>query len=210
MLPMAGLLGVCFYNLIYTPLKRRTILAIVPGAVCGVLPILMGWMAAGGGLASPKVWILVVIFGVWQLPHFWLVVLANRRDYRSSGIPNMLGILSVRQLRKLVFVWVGSFVVLTLLWGWVVGPAIAWLIIKVIPLAEAHAAGLLLISLAPTAPFYPVMVRMARGDMSFAGSLMLLTTVGTVVFLPLMAPVLIEGNATDGRACSTASSRLDR
>ena len=74
-----------------------------------------------------------------------------------------------------------------------VGPALAWLIIMFIPLAEGHAAGLLLISLAPTAPFFPLMVRKARGDMSFAFAFMMLTTLGTVLFLPLLAPVLIKG-----------------
>ena len=115
-LPLTGLIAVGFYNGIYTPLKRRTVLAIIPGAVCGMLPVLMGWMAAGGGsgLGSPKLWILMVVFGVWQLPHFWLVVLAHREDYRSSGIPSMLRILSVGQLRQLVFVWAVAFVVLTL------------------------------------------------------------------------------------------------
>ena len=86
---------------------------------------------------------------------------------------------------------------LILLWGWVVGPALAWLITGLIPLTEGHAAGLLLISLAPTAPFFPLMVRQARGDMSFAGAFMLLTTIGTVLFLPLLAPPLIEGLTLD-------------
>jgi BASS family bile acid:Na+ symporter len=86
---------------------------------------------------------------------------------------------------------------LILVWGWVVGPALAWLITMVLPLAEAHAAGLLLISLAPTAPFFPMMVRRAHGDMSFAGAFMLLTTIGTVVLLPLMAPVLVKGLTVD-------------
>jgi len=86
---------------------------------------------------------------------------------------------------------------LVLLWGWVVGPALAWIIIRVLPLAEGHAAGLLLISLAPTAPFFPLMVRRARGDMSFAASFMMLTTVGVVLFLPLLAPWLIEGLTVD-------------
>ena len=86
---------------------------------------------------------------------------------------------------------------LILLWGWVVGPALAWLIIRFIPLLEAHAAGLLLISLAPTAPFFPLVVRKAGGDMSFAGAFMLLTTLGTVLFLPLMAPRLIAGLSVD-------------
>jgi BASS family bile acid:Na+ symporter len=86
---------------------------------------------------------------------------------------------------------------LVLLWGWVVGPALAFLIIRLLPLAAGHAAGLLLISLAPTAPFFPMMVRKARGDMSFAASFMMLTTVGVVLFLPLLAPRLIEGLQVD-------------
>jgi protoheme IX farnesyltransferase len=115
-LPLTGLIAVVFYNGIYTPLKRTTVLAIVPGAICGMLPVLMGWMAAGGGsgLGSPKLWILMLVFGVWQLPHFWLVVLAHQEDYRSANIPNMLRILSPGQLRKLLLVWVAAFVLLTL------------------------------------------------------------------------------------------------
>ncbi len=86
---------------------------------------------------------------------------------------------------------------LILVWGWIVGPALAWLVIRLIPVMDGHAAGLLLISLAPTAPFFPLMVRKARGDMSFGGAFMLLTTLGTVLFLPLMAPRLIEGLTVD-------------
>jgi len=85
------------------------------------------------------------------------------------------------------------FIILILVWGWIVGPAIAFGITKVIPLSEAHAAGLLLISLAPTAPFFPLMVTKARGDMSSAGAFILVATIGTVVFLPILVPVLIEG-----------------
>ncbi len=85
------------------------------------------------------------------------------------------------------------FVLLILVWGWVVGPAIAYLLTKVIPLSEPHAAGLLLISMAPTAPFFPLMVSKARGDMSSAGAFILVATVGTVVFLPLMVPLMIKG-----------------
>ena len=86
---------------------------------------------------------------------------------------------------------------LILVWGWIVGPALAWLVIRLIPVMDGHAAGSLLISLAPTAPFFPLMVRKARGDMSFGGAFMLLTTLGTVLFLPLMAPRLIEGLTVD-------------
>lgn len=86
-----------------------------------------------------------------------------------------------------------KFVMLIIVWGWIVGPAIAWILTKIIPLSAPHAAGLLLISLAPTAPFFPMMVTRARGDMSYAGAFILISTIGTVVFLPLMTPWLIDG-----------------
>jgi len=85
------------------------------------------------------------------------------------------------------------FIILILVWGWIVGPAIALGLTKIIPLSEAHAAGLLLISLAPTAPFFPLMVSKARGDMSSAGAFILVATIGTVIFLPILVPILIEG-----------------
>jgi BASS family bile acid:Na+ symporter len=86
-----------------------------------------------------------------------------------------------------------KFILLILVWGWVVGPAVALLLTRIIPLSEPHAAGLLLISLAPTAPFFPLMVRNAKGDMSSAGAFILIATIGTVIFLPLMVPLIIPG-----------------
>jgi BASS family bile acid:Na+ symporter len=85
------------------------------------------------------------------------------------------------------------FVLQILAWGWVAGPALAWLITRVIPLADGHAAGLLLLSLAPTAPYVPLMVRRACGDMSFAAAVMVIAMLGTVVLLPLMGPLLLTG-----------------
>ena len=62
----------------------------------------------------------------------------------------------------------------TLLWGWVVGPAVAWLIIQILPLSDGHAAGLMLASLAPIAPFLPLAAAKARGDLTFTGAYILL------------------------------------
>jgi BASS family bile acid:Na+ symporter len=91
--------------------------------------------------------------------------------------------------------WLGSpkLVVPTLVWGWVVGPALAWLIIAALPLSEGHAAGLMLTSLAPIAPFLPLAAMKARGDMTFSGAYVLLGTVLTVLLMPLLAPLLIKG-----------------
>ena len=57
-------------------------------------------------------------------------------------------------------------------WSWVVGPAFAVLLTKVLPIAERYAVGLLIFSLAPTAPAVPLFVRMAKADMSLAAALM--------------------------------------
>jgi BASS family bile acid:Na+ symporter len=82
---------------------------------------------------------------------------------------------------------------LIFVWGWVLGPAFGYLITRVLPLAEPYVIVVLLASLAPCAPFLQQMVGKARGDMGFAGALIPLVAVGTVVLMPLMAPLLIKG-----------------
>jgi bile acid:Na+ symporter, BASS family len=96
---------------------------------------------------------------------------------------------------KVALKWLRSpkLVVPTVFWGWVAGPAVAWLIILALPLSAGHAAGLMLTSLAPIAPFLPLAASRARGDMTFTGAYILLGTVLTVVLMPLMAPMLIKG-----------------
>jgi BASS family bile acid:Na+ symporter len=84
-------------------------------------------------------------------------------------------------------------VILTLVWSWILGPALALLIIKVLPLSEPHAAGLLLFSLAPTAPLLPILIRKAKADMDISAAMMPLAVAGTVVFMPILAPLLIPG-----------------
>jgi BASS family bile acid:Na+ symporter len=86
-------------------------------------------------------------------------------------------------------------VALIFVWGWVLGPAFAYLITKVLPLADPYVVVVFLASLAPVAPFLQQMVGKARGDMGFAGALVPLVMIGTVVLMPLMAPLLIKGVA---------------
>ena len=83
--------------------------------------------------------------------------------------------------------------VLILVWGWVLGPALGYLITMVLPISKPDVVGLLLYSLAPAAPFLPMMVKKARGAMNFASALIPLVAVFTVVLTPLMAPLLIKG-----------------
>jgi BASS family bile acid:Na+ symporter len=82
---------------------------------------------------------------------------------------------------------------LIFVWGWVVGPAFGYLITRILPLAEPYKVVILLGSLAPCAPFLAQMVGKARGDMGFAGALIPLVAVGTVVLMPVIGPLLVKG-----------------
>ena len=84
---------------------------------------------------------------------------------------------------------------LILVWGWLLGPALGLLIVWALPLAEPYVIVVLLCSLAPCAPFLPPMVEKARGDINFAGAFIPMVAVGTVVLMPLIAPLLIKGFA---------------
>ena len=77
-------LSLASYVFAYTPLKRRTPLALFVGAVPGALPILGGWTAAGAGLTLPG-WVLFGILFLWQLPHFLALGWLYRDDYLQGG-----------------------------------------------------------------------------------------------------------------------------
>jgi bile acid:Na+ symporter, BASS family len=85
------------------------------------------------------------------------------------------------------------FVTLSLLWAFVLCPALAYLLGVVLPLPEPYAMGLLLLGLAPCAPLLPGMVDKARGDVNYAASFMLLASAGTVVYMPIAVPLLVKG-----------------
>ena len=85
------------------------------------------------------------------------------------------------------------FVGFSLLWCFVLGPAIAWGLTRLIPLEPPYAMGLILVGLAPCAPFLPMMVDRARGDMGYTASFMLLASVGMVATMPFAVPLLVEG-----------------
>lgn len=74
------------YVVVYTPLKRRTSLATVIGAIPGALPPVIGWTAARGSL-SREAWMLFGILFLWQLPHFLSIAWMFRDDYARAGFP---------------------------------------------------------------------------------------------------------------------------
>src|SRR5258707_1251324 len=73
------------YVLLYTPLKRRTSLNTLVGAVPGALPILGGWTAAGGRIDVAALSLFWILF-LWQLPHFLALAWIYRDDYKNAGL----------------------------------------------------------------------------------------------------------------------------
>jgi len=74
------------YNIVYTPMKRRSPLATLVGAIPGALPPMIGWAAARGTLTSGA-WALFAIVFVWQIPHFMAIAWLYRDDFRRAGFP---------------------------------------------------------------------------------------------------------------------------
>ena len=85
------------------------------------------------------------------------------------------------------------FVIYTLLWSFVICPALAYGITLVIPLETPYAIGLILLGMAPCAPFVPALVDKAKGDLGYTAAFMVLASVGTVVFMPFAVPLLAKG-----------------
>ncbi len=75
---------VVLYVFVYTPLKKRTPLCTLVGAVCGAIPPMMGWTGATGSLGYGG-WVLGVTLFLWQIPHFLSLAWLYRGDYARGG-----------------------------------------------------------------------------------------------------------------------------
>ncbi len=103
---VTGLSGALLYNGVYTPLKRVTPFAVIPGALIGGVPPLAGWLAAGGPLLAPGIHQLCFFFFVWQIPHFWLLLLLYEQHYTQNGLPSLFDRFDAPQIARLSFVWI--------------------------------------------------------------------------------------------------------
>ncbi len=85
------------------------------------------------------------------------------------------------------------FVCFTLFWGFAFGPAMAYAITLMVPLDPPLALGLMLLGMTPSAPFLPMLIKRVKGDLGYTASFMLLTSIITVIYIPLVIPFLVEG-----------------
>jgi protoheme IX farnesyltransferase len=83
---LLALATLTIYVLVYTPLKRRSPIATLVGAVPGALPPLIGWAASRGEVSIGGLALFLIVF-LWQIPHFMAIAWMYRDDYRLAGFP---------------------------------------------------------------------------------------------------------------------------
>jgi len=99
-------LVVFLYNGVYTPMKRVSAYAVFPGAILGVIPPMLCWMATGESLLQPSFFALAWFYFIWQIPHFWLLVLIYQKDYNKAKFPNMANVMGAGSLSRITYIWI--------------------------------------------------------------------------------------------------------
>jgi protoheme IX farnesyltransferase len=103
---LTSFLTLLSYNLIYTPLKKVTAFAVVPGSFVGALPPYIGWFAGGGNWADGTIFWVALFFFIGQIPHFWLLLLMFGKEYDLAGFPSLHKIFNDNQIKRLSFTWI--------------------------------------------------------------------------------------------------------
>ncbi|HOK51907.1 MAG TPA: protoheme IX farnesyltransferase [Bacteroidales bacterium] len=127
-----ALSNVFWYNAVYTPLKRYTAFAIIPGSIIGAIPALIGWSAAGASLVDIRVWMLGLFLFFWQILHFWILLLKFADDYERAGYASIKRVFPLEDLRWITFPWIMITTVFSLSFpvvGLIRSTAIVWLIV---------------------------------------------------------------------------------
>jgi protoheme IX farnesyltransferase len=102
---LVGVFTFFWYNAVYTPLKRKSAFAIIPGALVGALPPVAGWAAAEGNIMDTGIISIAVYFFIWQIPHFWLLLMLYGEDYEKGGFPTLNRVFDKDQLKRITFTW---------------------------------------------------------------------------------------------------------
>lgn len=110
-----GLLALLWYNAFYTPLKKKTPFAVIPGSLIGSIPPLVGWVAGGGNLIDVRALVLAFFFFIWQVPHFWLLMIKYGEQYEEAGFPSLQRFYTERHIRWVTFLWTVSTAITALM-----------------------------------------------------------------------------------------------
>ena len=103
---LTSFLTLLSYNAIYTPLKKVTAFAVVPGSLVGALPPFIGWFAGGGQMFDERILWVSLFFFIGQIPHFWLLLLMFGKEYSLAGFPSLNAVFTDNQIKRLSFTWI--------------------------------------------------------------------------------------------------------
>ena len=159
------------YVLVYTPLKQRTTLNTLVGAIPGALPPLVGY-AAGAGRLDARAAVLFLILFLWQIPHFLAIAWRYRDDYRAGGMRMLPGEAPGSSTGLLMVVYACALVAASL-FAYTVGIA------GVVYVVAASALGLVFL-------FATAAAAVAQNDRA-----MRLCFLVSIVYLPLLLAVMV-------------------
>ena len=111
---LLGILNVVLYNGLYTGLKPRTSFAVLPGGLVGAIPPVIGWTAGGGALLDPVIIFVATLMFLWQIPHFWLLLIRYGKEYEAAGFATLKRKLNDSQIKRLVLWWMAISLVFLL------------------------------------------------------------------------------------------------
>lgn len=95
-----------FYNVVYTPLKKVSAFAVIPGSMVGALPPIIGWAGAGGNPTAETILLVASFFFIGQIPHFWLLLLMFGQQYEEAKLPSLNQIFDDAQIKRVTYAWV--------------------------------------------------------------------------------------------------------
>jgi heme o synthase len=105
---LLGIINLLWYILVYTPLKKVTAFAVVPGSVIGAIPPVIGWTAAGGHVFDFHIILVAFFFFIGQIPHFWMIIMLLGKDYEAAGLKSISKVFSNHQIVNLTLMWVAA------------------------------------------------------------------------------------------------------
>ncbi len=140
------------YNAIYTPLKKITPFAVVPGSFVGAFPVMAGWAAVRGDIFDPLIISVAAFFFIWQIPHFWILMEMYSADYERADFPTLRMYFSEGTISFWIYVWMAGLAASSVLFvtnGVVSNPLPeivilllgAWLVLSTLSILWRHGDG---------------------------------------------------------------------
>jgi protoheme IX farnesyltransferase len=109
---VVALVGVIFYLILYTPLKRKTVYGTIIGAVAGATPPVVGYVAVTNNFDTAAL-LLFFILVFWQMPHFYAIAIRRLDEYKAAGIPVLPAKEGIHNTKIKMLAYIVAFILAT-------------------------------------------------------------------------------------------------